>query len=129
MVYILLEEQGMMQIGNQQTSMGLFLETMRQTVRLMISKLIERNIISKEEWESSYKTEVVDKVNALRDEINKKIQQQIEQENKDVKVEVKDIVSKKEEIDCEAHTISRSEVTLPSERNNVIVFPSGKKED
>lgn len=112
-------EQGLMEIGRDQQILATSLDACRLTQHMMFRMLTEKGIMTQEEVEERYKAEVVAPMQKMQEEIIMKIKAAQEAASNLIEPSspVEELVPevKEEEV--------VSDVVLPSERNNVIVFP------
>lgn len=126
-------EMGVIQMAQGQQAMGTALDVARLTIAMMAEVLIEKEVLTKEEWDENYKVKVVEKMQQLQKQIQERIQQQMaEQQMADDDDDLTDeppIIQTGESNDRSATSAVvedlQSDVILPSEREDRIMrFPS-----
>jgi len=129
-------EMGMMQLAKSQQHLGIALDTSRLTIQMLVSVLVEKDVLNEEEFKERYKTDVADKMIEMQKQLQEEYekhqakQQAIEQggctQSEDCNKEVENCSP-----DCDCHSKNESidsDVVLPSEREgNVVRFPAKKE--
>ena len=112
-------ETGLLQLAQEQHSIGLHLDAVRLTVSLLVNMLVQKGVLQKEEWEGAYKVHAVDRLQEFQRQMREKAQQQLDEAQK-AAAPPKPKPTPKEEPPDEA--AQHSDVVLPSERGGVMVF-------
>lgn len=123
----------MMQNGQEVYKISTLTEINRLTSDLVLNLLIEKNVISREELEARVTKEVKEEFERIQKEAQKEAEKIREELEKDIEEKQKKLEEEQEKIDNlkEENTEEEkreSNVILPSERNNIITFPTKKRE-
>lgn len=111
-------ETGLLQLAQEQHTIGIHLDATRLTVGLLVNMLVEKGIIQKAEWDAAYKVNVVDRLQEFQRQMREKARQQLDEARKAETPPEPKPPAKEEPPDEAAH----SDVVLPSERGGVMVF-------
>jgi gas vesicle protein len=114
-------EMGFMQLAQAQESLGIVIDTARLTLQMIVNLMIEKELVSKEEMQTRYKTDVAEKVMERQKQRQEEIQKQITKAQAEAGKAQEDI---QEIRNSKPEASSNSDVVLPSERaGGPITFP------
>jgi len=128
-------EMGMVQLVQNQQVMGSALDACRLTIQMLTNILVETAVITEEDFRSRYKTDVIDKMQAMQEKMRAEMQKQMAEQQAAEEAEEAPggCTDCKCENKCGTETEADiaesqdSDVVLASERGNVINFDSKKE--
>ena len=113
---------GLMQLSQSVQILGQGLDLTQLKINMIMNVLVDKGIVTKEEIEERFKKDVTENLKKMREKQEQEIQQKLQEIEEKSEVKTREI--KEEDCsDCENCTCDKeSDVVLPSERSEKVVF-------